>query len=140
MVLKLFLIFVTFVAGAMIAGIAAFILAAGGHGWNASVLSAASIVIGPAGTAAWLLRHSQPGRWLAAVTVASWALVDVAMIVLTAREGWSYVGEAWQHVPGFLLVWAVACISLQIPPLAALCHRQRVQKHDPHPSQKPSAA
>jgi hypothetical protein len=123
MVGKLLLLFATCLVGATIAAIAVLVLAAGGHGWNASLVSAAMIVIGPAGTAAWLLRHSRSGRSLAAISVAASAVVGLATIVLTSREGWSYVAEAWQHVPGFLLVWAVAFGSLQILPLAALFHR-----------------
>jgi hypothetical protein len=103
--------------------IAVLVLAGGGHGWNTASLSCASILIAPAGGLAFSRRSEAAGAWLARFVVAAYAVVDVAILVLTKREGWAYVARAWQYVPASLLIWLVAWAALHAFPLVAL-HRR----------------
>ena len=94
-------------------------LAAGGHGWNASALSASALLTGPAGSVAWSLQGTRTGKRIAVATILVNVVVDILLMVFTSREGLDYVHDTWQHLAPLVVAWAGAWMFLQLTPLAA---------------------
>jgi hypothetical protein len=103
----------------LVAATAALVLAAGGHGWNSTIVSASSILTGPAGAVAWVLQAGLARKQTAAATIAANVLIDLALIVLTVREGLVYVVDTWAHLWPIVLAWAALWLVLQAVPLIA---------------------
>lgn len=52
----------TAAAGALVAATAVLFLSGGGHGWNATAVSATSAILGPLGVTAWFFRKVTAGK------------------------------------------------------------------------------
>ena len=115
---NLALVFVSATAALFVTAAALFVLAAGGHGWNSSVLSATSLLTGPAGAVAWWKR-GVVGKRIAAGAIIVNLLADGLLLVLTAREGAEYLVDTWAHVAPLVLAWAGTWALLQVLPFAA---------------------
>jgi len=107
-------------ASVLVAAISVIILAAGGHGWNWSVISMIAVVLGPLGVVAWLRRNSTAGRKVAVAVIALNTTADLLLVFLSLREGLEYLESTWSHSAVFVLVWAALWIAVQSVPLLAL--------------------
>lgn len=97
----------------VVVALLAFLMAAGGHGWAAPVVSATAILTAPAGAVAWLARR----RAIAMVVVAISIVIDIAFVVLAAREGLGSAASTFEHLAPVVIVWALLWIAVQVPPV-----------------------
>jgi|GEM_PF-1034655 len=106
--------------GIAIGATALIALAAGGHGWSTSVLSATSILTAPVAVLACFFPNDRARRSIALAAIVANSVVDILVLVLTAREGFNQVSATWNHMPFRLALWLAAWVALQAIPLAAL--------------------
>lgn len=113
------------ICGLVVAGLAV-LMAAGGHGWVAVLLSGTAIVTAPAGVAAWMVRGAPHGRTVAMSVVITNLLIDIALLIFTSREGLQSVSETFEHLAAPMILWAVLWLGWQVPPMLALV-KQRMR-------------
>jgi hypothetical protein len=119
---------IAFLAFSILCGllVAAFgvIIGAGGHGWVAASVSATALLTAPAGAAAWLLRRSRRGRRVAFIVLAVNGAIDVLFVLFSAREGFAYAVEAFDHAAFAVLAWAALWVGWQLVPVLSLVNRR----------------
>jgi hypothetical protein len=105
---------------ALFLGVLTVSLAAGGHGWNSSLVSGlAGLVLLPAFGIAVALSGLRAGRILLWVVVALMLAVDAQVIWMTRSE-WFYFEKVRQRGAEAIILWAILWFGWQVAVLAVL--------------------
>jgi len=117
-------VFLGLIVGVMVC-LLALGLSGAGHGWNSAFISAVSLVGAPLAGLAWALRDRTFGLLLAIAVLMGAIGFDMVLWLATQKEGTNFVRKAWEHGPGFVLLWGAMFASWQLLAAATpLCHRR----------------
>lgn len=98
-------------------------LSGAGHGWNSAFVSAVSLVGAPLAGLAWAYRDRLLGMLLAIAVLTGAIVFDGLLWLATVKEGTNFARKAWNHGPGFVLLWAALFASWQLLAAATpLCY------------------
>lgn len=108
------------VAYACVTAVLALDVAAGGHGWNSSIISASGLLLIPLAAATYFARDWGSTKMMMTAVLMLTIVADLCLIVFTVREGLQYVVRSINAAPFLVLCWAGLWTGWQIAFVAGM--------------------
>jgi hypothetical protein len=89
-------------------------IAGGGDGWNSALISAFGLFLIPLASVGRILRTRRTGTIMIKAVVGLMVLTDIFLIILTIREGLTYVVKVSTAAPLLVFCWAMLWFGWQI--------------------------